>query len=375
MSNRNNILIVAGEISGDLQASLLVREFRKLAPGVHFWGFGGEKMRSEGVETIVDVSELAVMGLFDVVKHIPRLRALRENLICHVKERRPSGVILVDYPGFNLSLAERLRNFRTPVGYYISPQIWAWGEKRIEKVRKYIDKMVCILPFEKEFYFKRGIDVEYVGHPFVDIVKPEMSETVFFAHTGVDKDFLLLLPGSRRKEISRLLPKMLQAYSMLKNKYPQQQAMIASAQGMDEYIHGFYPEKYGVPIVCDATYSAMAYAKCAIVASGSATLECLVSNLPSAVIYRVDPLSWAIGKWLIKTPHIALANLVAEERVFPELIQSVNARVLSRLAEKLLFEKQLRNEMIQKMRLAVANLGAGGAAQKAAIIFSKLFLK
>lgn len=374
MSAQNaNLLIVAGEPSGDLQASLLVRAFWKIAPDVHFWGIGGEKMRDAGVETVVDIGELAVMGLLDVVRHIPRLQATMSGLLHLAEMRKPRGAILVDYPGFNLSLAQKLKRRRFAVGYYISPQFWAWGERRIEKVRRFVDQMVCVLPFEKEFYARHGIEVAQVSHPFVDIVAPELDEPEFRKNAGIAGDFVLLMPGSRHKEVVRLLPKMLDVYDILREEHPDISAFIAAAEGVIGDIARLVPKSREIVVVAGLNYSAMRYAKAGIIASGSATLETLISNLPSVVVYRVDPLTWAIGRNLIRAPHIALANLVAGKRIFPEMIQNINVGELARIVEGLIYDDELRARMTNDSGLAREKLGCGGGAKDAADIFARLF--
>jgi len=372
MADAKNIVIVAGEPSGDLQASLLVDSFRGIYPEAKFWGFGGEKMRSAGVETIIDIGELAVMGFVDVIKDIPRLKKLMRMLLHEVERRKPSGAILVDYPGFNLSLAKKIKKMNLPLAYYISPQLWAWAEGRVKKIRKYVDKMVCILPFEKEFYIRHGISVDYVGHPFIDIVTPEISAEEFRRSTGIEGDFIVLLPGSRTKEIYRLLPSMLETYKTLTAEGVEISAIIASAQGTKDTILELISGKE-IPIIEGATYSAMSYAKAGLVSSGSATLECLISGLPAVVVYRVDRLSWMIGKRMIKVQSIALANLIAGEAVYPEFVQYFTPDILADAIKPLILDEPLRQVMKQKLEGACGKLGAGGASDNAAKILAQFF--
>ncbi len=377
MTSVKNILIVAGEPSGDLQASLLVESFSKIDSEIHFWGFGGEKMRNVGVETIVDVENLAVMGLFDVVAEIPRIRGYMRKLMEQVKIRKPLGAILVDYPGFNLKLAKKLKKLDIPVGYYISPQFWAWASWRVKKVKKYVDRMVCILPFEKEFYKKYGIDVDFVGHPFIDIVKPEISEDEFREKFGLNGDFAVFLPGSRKKEISRLLAPMLEICDIIGSKR-EIDIVIAATPQTAEYIENMTNKRHlkrRPKVISGLTYSAMSYAKAGIIASGSATVEALILGLPAIVVYRVDSISWAIGKMLIKVENIALANLIAEERIYPEFIQKFTPEILAENLLKFLDDEKIRTEMKSKLSSAKSKLGEGGAPSKAAKIFKNLFMK
>ncbi len=375
MTGGKNILIVAGEISGDLHGAALVREMRAICPGMSFWGFGGQKMRDAGVETLVDVSQLAVMGLFDVVRHIPRIRGYMRRLLEVAQKRRPALAILIDYPGFNLKLAPKLKKIGIPVGYYISPQLWAWAENRVRVVRKFVDRMVCILPFEKDFYARYGVEVDYVGHPFVDIVHPEMDEADFRRAVGIDGDFLALLPGSRDREITRLLPIMVRirrrVAEYLGKEIP---AVIASAPGKRPLIESLLPDD-DFRVVENLTYSAMAYARAGLVASGSATLEAAILNLPAVVLYRVDPLSWAIGKRIIKTPHIALANLVAGERVYPEFVQDIPVEQVAGIVAGFFRDDSAVDSVRRKLETIRTKLGPGGAALRAGEIFCELAQK
>ncbi len=372
MTEGKNILIVAGEISGDLHGAALVREMRAICPGMSFWGFGGEMMRCAGVETLVDVSQLAVMGLFDVVRHIPRIRGYMRRLLEVARERHPALAILIDYPGFNLKLAPKLKKIGIPVGYYISPQLWAWAENRVRAVKKFVDRMVCILPFEKDFYARHGVEVDYVGHPFVDIVRPETDEADFRRAVGVDGDFLALLPGSRDREITRLLPIMVEIHRKVAEYLGKEiPAVVASAPGKRPLIESLLPDA-DFRVVENLTYSAMAYARAGLVASGSATLEAAILNLPAVVLYRVDPLSWAIGKRIIKTPHIALANLVAGERVYPEFVQDIPIERVADIVAEFFRDNSAVDSVRRKLEAIRAKLGPGGAARRAGEVFCEL---
>ncbi len=378
MPNSYNILIVAGEPSGDMHGALLVNEMKKIAPDIKFWGFGGNKMAQQNVEIIVDVENLAVMGLIDVIRDFPRLNRYMRELVKIAVGEKPAGAILIDYPGFNLKLAKKLKAQNIPVGYYISPQLWAWGEKRVNTIRKYVDKMVCILPFEKEFYNRHNIDVEYVGHPFVNIVKQELSRKQFMERTGVRGEYIVVLPGSRKKEIVRLLPAMLKTYNLINAKVKNISAVIAASSGYENLIAKIC-SKYSmshIPIVENLTYSALSYAKAGIITSGSATLEALICELPAVVIYRVDAITWAIGKKMIKSPHIALANLVCGERVYPEFIQDFSSEQLADAIIELIepaHSESKRENMKKKLCKAKEKLGDGDAPKKAATIFQNLF--
>ncbi len=372
MTGELDILIVAGETSGDLHASLLIDEFLRLAPNARFWGIGGPRMRRAGVETIADISQTAVMGLLDVVSHIPKLARLKRRVLGLVRSRKTRAAILVDYPGFNLSIAPHLKKAGVAVGYYISPQVWAWGRGRIKKISRFVDRMVCILPFERDFYKSHGVEVDYVGHPFIDVVAPEMGEREFRESLGISGEFIALLPGSRRKEVERLLPPMLSALRILRQDMPALGAVIAAAPGVEDVVRQIAGGER-VLVASGLTYSTMAYARGGIVASGSATLEALILGMPAVVVYRVDPISWLLGKRFIKTPFIALANLVAGEEVYPEFIQRIDVRRVASTLGRIAFDDRRRKEIRQKLAGASRKLGEGGAARRAAEIFIKLF--
>ncbi len=365
MTGNRNIFIVAAEHSADLHGSHLVREITAQLPDAQIWGAGGELMRAMGVRTLVDVHELSVMGFTDVLRQLPRLERIFRYLLGECERQKPALAILIDYPGFNLRLARALKQRQIRVGYYISPQLWAWREGRIEKVRRYVDKMAVILPFEKDFYAARGIDVEYVGNPFAEIVQPECSRENFEQRFGAGRK-LLLLPGSRDKEILRTLPLMKQIVEKLHGDFS---VLVAAAQGKGALIKSLC--QCG-EVFEGMTYTAMRYSTAALVTSGTATLECLVSQLPAVVLYKIDALSWALGRNLIKVPHIALANLISGERVYTEHIQDINVDAVAAEISTLLFNDTANADLRNVLADKKAILSKGNAAKNAARVFCEL---
>ncbi len=367
-----NILIVAGEKSGDLQAAYLIEALSGILSDAEFWGIGGPSMRKAGVDTLIDISEIAVMGLLDVALSYRKINSAFDRIMREIKKRKPIGVILVDYPGFNLKLARKLKESGISVGYYISPQVWAWGVRRVKKMKRYVDRMVCILPFEKEFYAKFGMNVDYVGHPFFDHVKPEMSEKKFREITSINGKFIVMMPGSRVKEVKRHYTVMMEVLSILRLKYKDLCAVIPITETVKDYYKAKKIPDY-IVLIEGMTYLAMSYAEAGLIASGSAVMEASMSLLPSVVIYRVDPLSWFFGSLLIKTPFFAISNLIAGKEILPEFIQKIDRFKIAGHMDKLLMHGDSYNETQRNLMKVKEQLGPSGAEIRAAKIFANLF--
>jgi len=320
------IAIVAGEASGDLHGALLARALRGRDPALSLWGIGGERMRDEGVELFHGIDEMAVLGFAEVAGRIPFFLRLAAKLRRALASRRPAALVLIDYPGFNLHLARAVRPLGIPVAYYVSPQVWAWGAGRVNAIRESVDRMIVILPFERAFYAERGVDAAFVGHPLVGVARPSRSREATRSALGVAADATLvgLFPGSRRQEVERHLPLFVGAVGRLRDGGLGSEQRVAAAIGRA----GTIPEDAlratiaGLPIpVTTESYDLMAAADLLFVASGTATLEAAIVGTPMVVVYRTSPVSFALGRLLVRVPHVALANLVAGERLVPELIQ------------------------------------------------------
>lgn len=324
MSHRSrSLLFVAGEASGDLHASKVIAHLNELAPDIRTFGVGGDLMRSAGMELSHHSSDFAVVGFVEVVRHIPKLKRAMGELLDMVSRKQTRVAVLVDYPGFNLALARRLKAAGVKVFYYISPQVWAWGERRVKKISERTDGMAVILPFEKGFYADRGVDVDFVGHPLMDepeIAAPRVPKTAIGTRPVVG-----LLPGSRREEIARHLPPMLGAVRILRREFDEIDFRLGLSEGMapEELEVGGDPARDGVEVLSPGgTHDLMADATVLMVSSGTATLEAACFGTPMVIVYRTSPLSYGIGKLLVKIPQIGLVNIVAGERVVPELVQS-----------------------------------------------------
>ncbi len=323
MSHRSrSLLIVAGEASGDLHASKIVASLKKLAPDVHIFGVGGDRMRAAGMELNYHSNDFAVVGLVEVIRHIPKLKHAMSGLLDAVSRKQTRLAVLVDYPGFNLVLARKLKAAGVKVFYYISPQVWAWGERRVRKISERTDAIAVILPFEKEFYAARGVDVDFVGHPLMD--EPEVAASRVPKTVIPTRPVIGLLPGSRREEMARHLPPMLGAVQILKHEFGEIDFKLAVAEGMtpEDFGTGGLWALPGVEVLAPGSaHDLMADATVLVVSSGTATLESACFGTPMVIVYRMSPLSYAAGRLLVKIPYIGLVNVVAGERVVPELVQ------------------------------------------------------
>lgn len=378
MAEQLRFMIVAGEASGDAHAAALVGALRERAPETRFEFFGstGARMRVAGVETIVRADELAIMGIVEVGKVLPKFwkafRALKRAAI----ERKADAVILVDWPEFNLRLARALHRKGLRVIYYISPQLWAWRSYRVRNVRRDVDLMLCILPFELEWYMKRGIShAEFVGHPLAGEVRARYGRAEFCARHKLDasRPVIALLPGSRHKELERILPPMLDAAANISRTHPETQFIVAvapnrSAAEAEALIADAQKRGLKLPSLIVAqheTPEALAAADVAAVASGTATLEATLLGTPMVIVYKESPINWHTLGRLISAEHFGLVNLVAGERLVTELMQ--NDLTGEKLAEELVsLLDQKRNEAMRaQLREVTAKLGAGGASLRA----------
>lgn len=366
------ILIVAGEASGDLHGSHLVREMLAADPLLRFYGVGGKRMEAAGVELYAACADMAVVGLTEVFGKLPFFLGVLKRLKASLRSRRPDLLILIDYPDFNLPLARFARRENIPVLYYVSPQVWAWRRGRIGKIRKRVNRMAVILPFEKVLYEESGMtDVHFVGHPLLDIVGRETSagETRRKLDLGPEAPVLALLPGSRTGEVKRLLPLMAETAVFLKRRLPGLEFVLPLAETVDE---GIVREVLGrfslsVRVVPNGVYDLLAASDAALVASGTATLETALMGTPMAVVYRVSPISYFIGRLVIRIRSIALVNIIAGETVVPEFIQKrAEPERISRALLEILTDQAVRKKMVARLGGIRERLGEPGAAKRVA---------
>ena len=359
--------IIAGEASGDFHAGCLMEEMKKINSNVSFEGIGGPLMEERGLSSIVNIEKMAIMGFWEVIKEYRFLKSIELAVLKKIKNNNLDAVILVDYPGFNLRVAKKIKkiNPSIPIFYYISPQIWAWKEGRLDIIKKYIDKMIVIFDFEKKWYQKRGVDVEFVGHPFLDIYN-NPSRELAKKELGLEenKKYLTLFPGSRKQEIDYHLPYMLQA---LKNPFFKNfKVLIGQARTLPQEIESLY-DLEGVKIVKDQPEKALAAADIAWVGSGTSTLESVLFNVPIILVYKTSSISWYLMKKFVKVQYAGIPNIIINKMIIPELLQnSFTPRNLIYETKQLLTDTKKRDALFKGYQNIKIKLGKRGAAKKAA---------
>ncbi len=352
------VYIIAGEDSGDLHGANLIRAMRQEGEDLQVRGVGGEKLSGVGTELVAHIRDINFMGFWEVVSNLRTIRRLFRTVKRDILSWKPDVVILIDYPGFNLRMARFIHEQDIRVIYYISPQVWAWKKGRVKIIRDYVDKMLVILPFEKEFYKDEGVDVDFVGHPLLDALDDQ--------HIPADKEpeviVIALLPGSRKQEIKRMLPIMLD----LIDEFPRWQFIIAGAPSQDRAFYEPLIHGRKVELWMNRTYELLRKADVAIVTSGTATLETALLEVPQMVVYQGSLISYWIGKRLVKVPYISLVNLILDKLAVEELIQQdFNTQHLKTSLNQLMQPKRLE-QIRQDYQLLKEKLGKNGASQRAA---------
>ncbi|MCH8928083.1 MAG: lipid-A-disaccharide synthase [Candidatus Marinimicrobia bacterium] len=373
--NSNSILIVAGEVSGDIQGGKLVKAIKELSPEIKIAGIGGDNMSSAGMELLRSVDEMSFLGFTEIIKHLPFVRKVMNELLKWIEIERPKIVLLIDYPGFNLRLAEKAKKLGCKIIYYISPQIWAWGKGRIKKIAGVVDQMIVIFPFEEELYRNAGVAVEFVGHPILENLEVNSSKEDFFSENDLDSDEILigLLPGSRTQEVESLYKTMIDAVELLKSEFPNAQSITAKSPVLDNAVYDKIAGNDRLKQT-NKTYDVMKHSDLLFVASGTATLESACFGTPFIVVYRVSPISWFIGKMLVKIDSIGLVNIVAGKKIAPELLQSdLTPARLAREALNILKDEKSYAETSSELLKVKNLLGEPGASKKAAEIIIKHF--
>lgn len=367
------ILVVCGEASGDLHAANLVSAIKDINPDIQFFGLGGEKLKSEGVSLIFNIVDIAVVGFFEVLKNLKKFHRIFVATLKETDKIKPSLAILIDYPGFNLHLAKELKKRGIPIIYYISPQVWAWGENRIKTIKQLINHMLVAFKFEEELYKKHNIPVSFVGHPLLDVVKPDNPKENLFAELNLDpKNITIsLLPGSREREVKTLLPIMLDSAKLIRRSIPSAQFIVLRSPTVDEDIFKNIFLRYDLPIyiLSARTYAGLTASDFALVASGTATLETAILGIPMVILYKVSFLTWLYVRTLIKIPYIGLVNVVKQKKIIEEFLQyNATPRKIADYIVNLLKDtdklKHLKNELLSLKN----SLGEEGASKKAARI-------
>ncbi|MBN1475250.1 lipid-A-disaccharide synthase [Candidatus Sumerlaeota bacterium] len=365
------IFVSAGEASGDLHASNLVRAIQRIEPSARFHGVGGRKLEAAGVELIDNIVDRhAHIGL-NAVRSLRKYFRLLRDIEVYLNRVRPDALVMIDSPEFHMRVAPMAKRLGIPVIYYIPPQIWAWRFGRIRKIRRIVDKVLCILPFEEKIYRDSGIDVTYVGHPILDIMRLTMTRDEVFDHFGFDPDRRLIgiLPGSRGQEIDRLLPTMIAAAELIAHEIPDVQfvlprAMTVSAERVDWHLS---QSRLPIRVVDEYRYNVRSAMDFCLCKSGTSTLETAFLGCPMVVVYRVDHLSWFIGKSLVKVPFVGLVNVVGGEQVVPECIQQeATPRHIAEAALRILTDPELYENIRFQLQKIRARCGGPGASARAA---------
>jgi lipid-A-disaccharide synthase len=349
------ILISAGEASGEMYGAQLIEALRAgvaRAPSpagrqLDFFGVGGERMRAAGCDTVVDAKDLAVVGITEILNHLPKIYGLFHKLIVVAGKRRPDLAIVIDSPAFNWRVARQMHHRGIPVVYYVCPQFWAWRQGRVRLLRKYITKALVIFPFEEKFYRDRGVDATFVGHPLADLPKPQIPHTEYAAQHKLDpgKPWITLMPGSRMKEVRMNLPTMLEAAAKLGSGY---EFLLPIAPTLTRsWLESQVGRRASIHLVSDAL-PALAHSRAGIVASGTATVEAAIMGTPFVMVYRVSPLTYLLGRPRVKVPHFAMVNLIAGKEVVPELVQhNFTAKEVVDAVTEIVPDSPARTRMLQ----------------------------
>lgn len=366
----------AGEASGDTHGASVAKALREIYPSVEMFGMGGNLMDEAGVRIVYDIKNLGVIGLVEIVKSLPKFFKLRTYLKRIMMKERPDVLVCIDYPGFNMKLAEVAHQLGIPVLYYIAPTIWAWHSSRGKTIKKYVTKVASIFPFEAEAYSKYNCDVEFVGHPLVDIVHPTMSvdESMTYFNARAEAKRVLLMPGSRKQEVLSLLDVMLESGEKLLQSHEDVQFFLPRAHTIDRSeLETFIKERrVSVTITEDHTYDLMQICDVCLAASGTATLETAMMGLPTILLYKVSPITYGIGKMVVNLSHVGLPNIIAGKEVIPELLQSdVSADNIVEHMLPLLDDLKENEHMRQELRTVRDKLGEPGAVKRVAeLIYS-----
>lgn len=376
MASSKRVLVVAGEASGDVHAANLVMELKSLRPGFSFFGMGGSRMEAAGVELIRSSEQLSVVGFAEVLSKLGKVRLAMSELYRETLKRRPQIAVLVDYPGFNLRVARLIRGFVPRIVYYIAPQVWAWGGWRAKSISSLFDALISVIPSECSLYEGTRLKCYFVGHPVLDLVEPVLTREEFRPECAASVGMLMgMMPGSRKEEVKRILPVMLNCARIIKGELQEVSFAVAVADSIETELvkslcHSIFAD---VSIVKGRTHEVMQASDLLMVASGTATLEAAVLGVPMSIIYRTSPLTWALAKGLVRVKSIGLVNIIAGRRVVPEFIQfdatpeRLSQQILSLVKDPARIEKM--KEDLRKVR---ERLGTPGASKRAARLVVEL---
>src|SRR5579863_6339380 len=351
------ILISAGEASGEMYGAQLIEALRHRNPQLEFFGVGGDRMRAAGCDTVIDAKDLSVVGITEIISHLPKIYGLYQRLIKEADRRKPDLAIVIDSPAFNWRVARQMKKRGIPVVYYVAPQFWAWRQGRVRLLRDYIDKALVIFPFEEKFYRDRGVDATFVGHPLAELPPPAIERADYAAQFHLDpaKQWITLMPGSRVKEVRMNLPTILEAAAQLGRAY---EFLLPVAPTLDRtFLRDAIGER-GITLVPESL-PALWHSRAGIIASGTATVEAAMMRTPFVMVYRVSPLTYFLGKSRVKVPYFAMVNLITGERIVPELVQDdfTAANVVAGIRE-ILADGEARDRMLEGLAMVKTRLQA-----------------
>ena len=367
------IMIIAGETSGDLHSASLISALKKIDPNIEISGIGGQAMRQAGCKIDFDISELSIIGFTDVLANLKKIKRAFNLLLTQIDATSPDAVVLVDYPGFNLKLAPEVKRRGIPVIYYISPQIWAWWKGRIKTIKRFVNKMIVVFKFEEALYKDSGVDVSFVGHPLLENAHPKFLREDFLNRLGLSSQKLTigLAPGSRKMEVERILPILLESAKIIRQRLPETQFILLKAPGLSREI--FTDVSFPIALCENETYDFLQSCDFALVASGTATLETAIMQKPMAVVYKVSFLNWLIARTLIRLPFIGLVNVVAQKLIVPEFIQfRAKPALIAKATLELLSNQEKLKEIKADLEKVRKSLGSPGASHRAAEIILNL---
>lgn len=372
--NDKTLLIVAGEVSGDLHGASLIRELKKLDSSLKIFGIGGNKMQAQGVELLYHIDKMAFLGFVEVIKHLPFIKKVQNDLMNEIRKRKVREIILIDYPGFNLNFAKKIKQLEPQLDleliYYITPQVWAWGKGRVNKIRKLFKKVLVVFPFEEKFFKEHNVNAEFVGHPLIK----ELASYDFMTRDELNKrfdldpskDILLILPGSRKQEVQSIFPVAIKSASKIADEF-NLQIVVACSTNFNEKVFYQLSDLKNFKIVKNKTYDLLKHSKIGIIKSGTSTLEAGLMELPFLIVYKTSWLTYAIGKSLIEIKNIGMANILLNEQVVPELIQNdANSDRIYQEAKNILCNDNLYQSIKIKLSKIKTVLGNKNAPENAA---------
>jgi lipid-A-disaccharide synthase len=365
------ILLSCGEPSGDLYAGALTRELRAAQPGITIAGLGGPEFAAAGGTLLADYRGLSVTGLTEAIVKVPRSLAILRRLVRWAREERPDTLVVIDFPDFNFPLARRIKKLGVRVVYYISPQIWAWRPGRLKTIRQIADRVLVIFPFEEEIYRRGGVPVEFVGHPLVDLARPSSAREPFLRRLGLTPEAptVAILPGSRPNEVRRILPGLVAAAERIRERLPRVQFVVARAPNLDDELFQIVKTRGLSPsaVVEGETDAVLASADVALTASGTATVQTALHDTPMVIVYRLSPATYLLGRRLVKLDTFGMVNLIAGERVVPELIQDAfTPQAVADEAVSMLTDRARVARIREGLARVRAKLGGSGASKRAA---------